>query len=118
MSKKYPAHYETKEDYSEDEDVVLISFANGLGASDIPVGVFYIMSDDGELYIKNMKIYEFNLDYYEQIWKSKDIEKINDNYIFVLFNRSEEELNELEDICENSKEFVNAIKEANKIIQC
>ncbi len=120
------------EDYSEDSLIVQINFTYGLGKKEKDLRIYKIQDEEGILYIRNFIIYEFNMDYYKEIWYSKDKKKIEESKYLIMQDLDKKELEilskkdkvitkymeELERVNEDPKfrEFVSA-EQDNKMIE-
>ncbi len=81
------------EEYTEDTNIIQINLTYGL--NDInPMRIYRVMDKKGKLFVNNFKIIEVNMDYYENIWYSKDIKRINENKYLIMLNRNIDEQEE------------------------
>ena len=92
-------------EYDEEIDVIQINFTYGLMTNfreeykylydDKDYRIYEVRDDTGKNYVKNFKIYEFNMDYYMNFWYDKNEEMINKYKFIIMMNLNLEELKEL-----------------------
>ncbi len=82
-------------DYSEDIDVIQINLSYGLDAKESLFEEYYVMNKKGKRFIRNLIIYEFNMDKIINFWYSKDEEMIKKYKYLIMLGLSSLELREL-----------------------
>ena len=72
----YQSHTLSGEYYNEETDIIQINLTWGLGKKEKEKREYMIRDEEGERFVKNFKIYEINMDYYSNVWYSKNEEEI------------------------------------------
>ncbi len=86
------SHYTLRgEKYSENFNIVQINFSYNLSYKDL-YRIFKVRDDNGNLYAKNLIIYEFNMDKYTRFWYTKDTKKIEEFKYLIMLNLKDEDL--------------------------
>ena len=85
------------DNYSEEVDVIQINLTFGLGKKQKEVFEEYVVmsKQSQKMYIKNLTIYEFNMDKIMEFWYSKDEEKIKEYKYLIMLGLTSKELDEL-----------------------
>ena len=83
------------EEYDEETKFIQINFTYGLGVKEKGLRVYWLEDDDKRRYVNNLCIYEFNMDYYMNLWYSKDEKGIEDNKYLIMMDLKPEELEKL-----------------------
>ena len=103
ISNEYSHYSLTGEDYIGDIQIIQINFVYGLMTNfkeekykdlydEDPFGIYEIRKENGKRYVDNYKIYEFNMDYYMNLWYTMDEEKIEENKLFIMMDLKLDEL--------------------------
>ena len=106
ISNEYSHIIRKGDEYDEEIDVIQINFTYGLMTNfreeeyktlydDKDYKIYEVRDDTGKNYVKNFKIYEFNMDYYMNFWYDKNEEMINKYKFIIMMNLNLEELKEL-----------------------
>ena len=74
---------------------------------------YYVMDKDGYLYIKNLKIIEYNMDMITNFWYSKNKEKIEEYKYLIMLGLDRNSLNELSEGDEYMEEYTKKIEKLN-----
>ena len=118
------SHYILRgEDYNKNIQIIQINFTYGLMTKFREEKYKYLYDEDdyriyelrdkkGKILIPNYKIYEFNMDYYMNLWYTNDKEKIEDNKLFIMMDLKPEELVK---ISKNDKVVSKYMEEVEKI---
>lgn len=80
------------EEYDEDTKFIQINFTYGLGKKEKGLRIYNIQDEDNVRYVNNFCIYEFNMDYYMNLWYSKDERGIEDNKYLIMMDLKPKEL--------------------------
>lgn len=80
------------EEYDEDTKFIHINFTYGLGKKEKGLRIYNIQDEDNIKYVNNFCIYEFNMDYYMNLWYSKDERGIEDNKYLIMMDLKPKEL--------------------------
>ena len=88
----YQSNASVGDTYNEDTDIIQVNLTWGLGKNNEEMKIYKIMSEKGELYVKNFIIYEINMDYYDKIWYSKNEEEIKKNQYMIMLDLDKKEL--------------------------
>ena len=85
------------DDYTEDVDIIQINLTFGLGKESKEIFEEYVVMSkhSQKMYIKNLTIYEFNMDKIMEFWYSKDEEKIKRYKYLIMLGLTSKELDEL-----------------------
>ena len=103
ISNEYSHYVLTGEDYIGDFQIIQINFTYGLMTKfreekykdfydEDPFGIYEFRKESGKKYVDNFKIYEFNMDYYMNLWYTKDKKKIEENKLFIMMDLKMDEL--------------------------
>ena len=118
------SHYVLRgDDYQKDVQMIQINFTYGLMTKfredrlkylydEEELRIYEVRDDRGKKFISNFKIYEYNMDYYRNLWYTKDKEKIEENKLFIMMDL---EPNELELISKEDKVVSKYMEEVQKI---
>ena len=104
----------TGEDYSEDTMFIQINFTYGLGKKKKALRIYQIQDVDKEKYVNNLFIYEFNMDYYMNLWYSNDEKGIKDYKYLIMMDLG---LNELEKLSKKDQvihKYMSEVKRVNE----
>ena len=74
--------------------------------------IFEIRDESEKKFVSNFKIYEFNMDYYMNLWYTKDEEEIEENKLFIMMDLN---LDELAQISKKDKVVSKYMEEVKKI---
>ena len=88
----YQSNASVGDTYNEDTDIIQVNLTWGLGRNNDEMKIYKIMNEKGELYVKNLIIYEINMDYYDKIWYSKNEEEIKKNQYMIMLDLDKKEL--------------------------
>ena len=80
------------ETYNENTDIIQVNLTWGLGRNNDEMKIYKIMNEKGELYVKNFIIYEINMDYYSNVWYSKNEEEIEKKKYMIMLDLGKKEL--------------------------
>ena len=123
ISNEYSHYTSTGEDYNGDIQIIQINFVYGLMTNfteekykdlydEDPFGIYEIRKENGKKYVDNYKIYEFNMDYYMNLWYTKNTKEIEDNKLFIMMDLK---LNELASISKDDKVVSKYMEELERI---
>ena len=102
------------EEYSSDKLVVQINFTYGLGEKEKNLRIYKLRDEEGNIYVSNLLIYEFNMDYYMKVWYSKDEKKIEEYKYIIMQNLSLEDLEKLSKNDRMVKKYMQEIERVNE----
>ena len=88
----YQSNASVGETYNENTDIIQVNLTWGLGRNNDEMKIYKIMNEKGELYVKNFIIYEINMDYYSNVWYSKNEEEIEKKKYMIMLNLEKKEL--------------------------
>ena len=88
----YQSNANVGDTYNEDTDIIQVNLTWGLGRNNDEMKIYKIMNEKGELYVKNLIIYEINMDYYDKIWYSKNEDEIKKNLYMIMLDLDKKEL--------------------------
>lgn len=81
----YHGHTTNDNTYNEDVMIVQINF-NYYSESKKGITIYSLQDDTEKEYVHNLKIYEINMSRYMDIWKAKDLDKIEENKEIIMLN--------------------------------
>ena len=81
----YHGHTTNDNTYNEDVMIVQINF-NYYSESKKGITIYSLQDDTEKEYVNNLKIYEINMSRYMDIWKAKDLDKIEENKEIIMLN--------------------------------
>lgn len=82
----YQANTLVGKTYNEDISIVQINLTWGLGKGEV-ISEYMMKRNDGKAFVRNFKIYEINMDYYEEIWYNGEKEEIDKNKYMIMLGR-------------------------------
>ena len=88
----YQSNASVGETYNENTDIIQVNLTWGIGRNNDEMKIYKIMNEKGELYVKNFIIYEINMDYYSNVWYSKNEEEIEKKKYMIMLNLEKKEL--------------------------
>ena len=88
----YQSHTLSGEYYNEETDIIQINLTWGLGKKEKEKREYMIRNEEGERFVKNFKIYEINMDYYSNVWYSKNEEEIEKKKYMIMLDLGKKEL--------------------------
>ena len=88
----YQSNASVGDTYNEDTDIIQVNLTWGLGRNNEEMKIYKIMNEKGELYVKNFIIYEINMDYYSNVWYSKNEEEIEKKKYMIMLDLGKKEL--------------------------
>ena len=103
ISNEY-SHYELRgESYRGNAQIIQINFTYGLMTDfkeekykclydEEPLRIYEMRDETGKKYVDNLKIYEFNMDYYMNLCYTQNKEEIKENKLFIMMDLKLEEL--------------------------
>ena len=100
------------EEYSEKIKYIQINLSYGLSKLENPLEVFKMQNIRGKEYITNLLIYEINMDYYLEIWYTKNKKEIDKEYLLIMLGL---EKNELKELARNNKVVLKYMDNLNKV---
>ena len=118
------SHYVLRGDnYKENIQIIQINFTYGLMTEfreekykylydEEDYRIYEVRDKKGKKFLPNFKIYEFNMDYYMNLWYTKDKEKIEENKLLIMMDLKP---NELVKISKNDKVVSKYMEEVKKI---
>ena len=110
----YSHHTLKGDEYDENTMIIQINFSYGLGKNKKSIRKYYIQDMDKVKYVKNFKIIELNMDYFLEIWYSKDRKRIKDNEYLVMLGLDKDELEELSLKSKDVKKYMEELNKINK----
>lgn len=101
------------EEYTEDVMFIQINLTYGKGEEDA-YKVYYMQDENGEKFVNNLKIYEFNMDFYKKIWDNNDKKLIEENKALVMLDLSLKELKKLSKEDRLVNKYMSNLEKINK----
>ena len=116
LSNVYASHVLKSEEYDSNTQIMQINLTYGLGKEE-KIKREYQMVDkqDGIAFVKNLKIIEINMDYYEELWHNEDIKEIEKNKYLVMLNRDKKDFKKFKDYLKESKEVDKYMAEVTRV---
>ena len=123
ISNEYSHYTSTGDNYNGDIQIIQINFVYGLMTNfkeekykdlydEDSFGIYEIRKENGKKYVDNYKIYEFNMDYYMNLWYTKNEKEIEENKLFIMMDLK---LNELASISKDDKVVSKYMEELERI---
>ncbi len=97
------------QDYGENIDVIQINLSFGLGIDGNVYEEYLVMNRRGKRYIKNLKIYEFNMDKIMDFWYSKNARMIKKYKYLIMLGLNSLELEELSSEDKRVEEYMKTL---------
>jgi predicted transposase/invertase (TIGR01784 family) len=113
----YSKKTKTSEDYIDLETFIHIDLTYGLGKNDRVKQEYCVMNEEGETYVDNFKIIEYNMDKLMNFWYTKNEEEIKKYKDLIMLDLDQEELEELTKISGDDKfmkEFEKKVTDLNE----
>ena len=111
ISNIYSNHTLVGQDYSEDVPIIQINFSYGLKEKE-KIRMYKMQDKSGKEYVKNLIIYEINMEYYKEIWDNKNEKEIDKNKYYIMLDLEE---NQLEEISKKDRMVENFMEELKKV---
>ena len=109
------SHYVlVKDEYTDERLVIQINFTYGIGEDEKDLRIYKLMDEEGCEFVSNLIVYEFNMDYYEKVWYSKDEEKIEEYKYIIMQNLNLEDLEKLSKKDRMVKKYMREIERVNE----
>lgn len=83
-----------KQEYTEDIQVIQINLSYGI-KDEKSMRIYKLQDEEGKTYVKNLMIYDVNMEYYKNIWYSKNEKEIEENKYMIMLDLEKEELEEI-----------------------
>lgn len=83
------------EEYNDNTMYIQINLSYGLNKNIKPIRQYQVMNEELEAYVNNLYIYDINMDYYMNLWYSKDVKEVDNNIILVMLGLDKKDLEEL-----------------------
>ena len=114
----YSSHISVGEKYSEDIEILQINFTYGMmhrkeGKDKKGIREYYMQDKEGKKFVSNFKIIEINMDYFMEIWYSKNQKEIEENKLLIMLDLKEKELKTLSND-RLVKEYMEKLNSLNK----
>ncbi|MBQ2639549.1 MAG: PD-(D/E)XK nuclease family transposase, partial [Bacilli bacterium] len=110
----YSHYIEVGEDYSEEMDIIQINLNYGIKDRKL-IREYKVIDGEGKEYIKNLKIYEINMDKCVNFWYTKDKEKIDKYKYLIMLDLEDKELKDLSKEDKVVNKFMNQLEIINKL---
>ena len=108
------SHYtQVGEKYNEKIDIIQINISYNLKYNEL-MREFRVMDNNNNLFVKNFRIYEINMDRYMKIWYDKDEKEIEKNKYLIMLNLEDEELKILSKKDKVVNKYMEEIERVNK----
>ena len=101
------------EEYTEDVMFIQINLTYGKKEEDA-YKIYYMQDENGKKFVNNLKIYEFNMDYYKKVWDNNDKKLIEENKALVMLDLSLEELRKLSKEDRMVNKYMSNLEKINK----
>ena len=100
LTNNYSSHVGVGETYNEDMMIMQINFTYGMmhrkeGKDKKGIREYYMQDKEGKKFVSNIKIIEINMDYFMEIWYSKNQKEIEENKFLIMLDLEEKELKDL-----------------------
>ena len=101
------------EEYTEDVMFIQINLTYGKKEEDA-YKIYYMQDENGKKFVNNLKIYEFNMDFYKKVWDNNDKKLIEENKALVMLDLSLEELKKLSKEDRMVNKYMSNLEKINK----
>ena len=108
----YSHHTLKGEKYDEKTQIVQINFSYNLKDNKEKIREYYIQDDSKKKFVENLKIIEINMDYFVNMWYTKNEKEIDENKILIMLGL---EGKELKNLSKEDKVVSKYMEELNKI---
>ena len=108
----YSSHTIVGETYNEDTDIIQINLSYNLKDKE-KMRVYKLRDKEGKEYIKNLYIYEINMDYYRELWYNEREELTEEKYL-VMLDLGLEELKKFSKKEKVVEEYMDKLEKLNK----
>ena len=109
----YAHHTLLKEKYDEEVMIMQINLTYKIGKNKDPIKVYYVQDEKGEKYVKNLKIYEINMDYYLNLWENGSEEEKKKNRILIMLGLDRGKLEEFSKIDKVVEKYMKELDKLN-----
>ena len=90
----YASHTLVGQAYTEETKIIQINFSYGL-KDDKGTRIYKIQDKENKEFVKNLFIYEINMEYYLKLWYNKNELEVNKYKYFIMLNLKKEDLKEI-----------------------
>lgn len=104
---------EAEEKYDEEVMIMQINLTYKIGKNKDPIKVYYVQDEKGEKYVKNLKIYEINMDYYLNLWENGSEEEKKKNRILIMLGLDRGKLEEFSKIDKVVEKYMKELDKLN-----
>ena len=94
ISDIYASHTLVGEEYNEDTKIIQINLSYKI-KDEKGYRIYKVRDKEGKEYVKNLIIYELNMQYYMDLWYNKKEEEIEENKYIIMLDLKKEELKKL-----------------------
>lgn len=94
ISDIYASHTLVGESYTEDTNIIQINFTYGL-KDDKKIRVYKVRDEEGKEFVRNLLIYEINMEYYKKIWDNGSKKEIEENKYYIMLDLEIEDLKKI-----------------------
>lgn len=101
-------------EYDLDKEYIQINLSYGLNINEIPIDIYKVLNRNGKSFIDNFTIYNINMEYYTNLIKNNDKNKINNDIILVMLGQERDNLSKLSKTNKVVSKYMNELDEVNK----
>lgn len=114
ISNIYASNILKGEAYTEVSKIVQINFTYNLKNDEKTFRIYKVQDDEGNTFVNNLVIYEFNMDAYLKLWYNNNKKGIEDNKYIIMMGLNHEELKRLSSKDEIVGEYMEELEKVNK----
>lgn len=114
ISNIYASNILKGEAYTEVSKIVQINFTYNLKNNEKTFRIYKVQDDEGNTFVNNLVIYEFNMDAYLKLWYNNNKKGIEDNKYIIMMGLNHEELKRLSSKDEIVGEYMEELEKVNK----
>ena len=121
ISNIYSSYTEKGNEYTEDELILQINLTyemmykkNKEEIDNKKIREYYMQDEDGKRYVKNLKIIEINMDYFVNLWYTKNKSEIEKYKYLIMLDLKEEDLKKLSKEDRVVEEYMDKLNGLNK----
>ena len=100
--------------YNERTKYIQINLSYELNKKIKPIRIFKIMDEEKNTYVDNFIIYDVNMEYYKELWYTKDIKKVKDNILLVMLGLDKKDLIELSKTDKVVSKYMEEVERVNE----
>ena len=110
----YSHDIQVGEVYNYHTKYIQINLSYELSKKIKPISIYKVMDEDKNTYVDNFIIYDVNMEYYKELWYTKDIKKVKDNILLVMLGLDKKDLIELSKTDKVVSKYMEEVERVNE----